>query len=81
MPWHLSEFLLKGTYLGLLVALVARPHLDGSGPGRGLHGRRALSQPGQRRRAKLREGYRIKGRVVGFTLFLFSTIHAGFLPA
>jgi hypothetical protein len=71
MPWHLTEFLLKGTYLGLLVALgLSKPSwpqiaLAGSCMIGGL-----LLALGSVAVAKLRQGYRIKGRVIAFTLYI-----------
>jgi tetratricopeptide (TPR) repeat protein len=71
MPWHLTEFLLKGTYLGLLVALALRkPTWPEVAVAAACTVGGLLLSLGSVAWAKIRQGYRIKGKVIGFTLFL-----------
>src|SRR5262245_42542159 len=71
LTWNQTEFLLKGVYLGLLVsiawliptvgelAMIALITVVGLGASLGI----AAYQ-------KIREGYQVKGRVLGFVIFL-----------
>ncbi len=71
MPWHLTEFLLKGIYLGLLVALALRgpSWLDVAIAGLCMLGG-LVGSLGSVAVRMLREGYRATGRWFGFILFL-----------
>src|SRR4051794_33182183 len=71
MRWDLSEFLLKGIYLGLLVLVAIQDPSWTQLAQVGLIAvgtlAFALTVAGV---TKLREGYRIRGRLLGFILFL-----------
>jgi tetratricopeptide (TPR) repeat protein len=72
MRWLLSEYLLKGVYLGLLLFVaLQQPDWQSTGEvatfvGGGLALALAIAAAG-----KLREGYRVRGRLAPFILFLF----------
>jgi tetratricopeptide (TPR) repeat protein len=72
MRWLLSEYVLKGVYLGLLLFIALHaPSWEATGQVAGylLGGLLlALMVAGV---AKLREGYRVRGRLIAFVLFLF----------
>src|SRR5262249_5018613 len=77
MRWEPIEFVLKGVYLGLLL-MIALPHEGMEQPLQwwqvGLIGVITLGMLvlclGVAAVQKLREGYRVRGRVPGFILFL-----------
>src|SRR5690349_2534667 len=87
MSWQQTEFILKGVYLGLLLYVGLQLRGDQWGPELGYvalctFGGLALFL-GVAAVRKLREGYRVRGRVLPFLLFLLlenpALVYAGVL--
>src|SRR5439155_26920085 len=71
MRWQQTEFLLKGVYLGLLVLVALQEPTWAQGAQTALITLGGLVLClGIAAVQKLREGYRVRGRLVGFILFL-----------
>lgn len=84
LRWDQSEFLLKGIFLGLLVQLAwLGPAWDDLAWVGAIVAAALLACLGAAAALKLREGYRIRGRVLGFILFLLldnpTLVYAGLI--